>query len=154
MFSKEWFIYVFGRWILLSGLAGAALQVLLRQELGIPDFPAFLLNQFILACFFWYIDKYIFGRHFGKVKQLFKFPRIKGQFDTRREFDKITEEYNQLATDFHKEPDNPQSWLHRFLDLYHSVEMMERVLRDKGVNVDRELYRIMEDNRKRGLYEA
>lgn len=154
MFSKEWFIYVFGRWILLSGLAGAALQVLLRQVWGIPDFPAFLLNQLLLACVFWYVDKYIFGRHFGKLKQLFRFPRISGQFDTRREFDKITEEYNQLSDDFRKEPDNPQSWLHRFLDLYHSVEMMERVLRDKGVDVDRELYRIMDDNRRRGLYEA
>jgi hypothetical protein len=154
MFSKEWFIYVFGRWILLSGIAGAALQVLLRQQWGIPDFPAFLLNQLMLACVFWYVDKYIFQRHFGKVKELFRFPRIKGQFDTRREFDKITEEYTQLAADFNKDPDVPQAWLHRFLDLYHSVEMMERVLRDKGINVDRESHRIMEENRKRGLYEA
>jgi hypothetical protein len=153
MFSKEWFIYVFGRWILLSGIAGATLQVILRQQMGIPDFPAFLLNQLLLACVFWYIDKYIFQRHFGKVKELFRFPRIKGQFNTSREFDKISEEYTQLAEDFRKEPDNPQAWLHRFLDLYHSVEMMERVLRDKGINVDRELHRIMEENRRRGLYE-
>jgi hypothetical protein len=108
----------------------------------------------MLACVFWYVDKYIFQRHFGKVKQIFRFPRIKGQFDTRREFDKITEEYTQLAADFHKDPDVPQVWLHRFLDLYHSVEMMERVLRDKGINIDRELHRIMEENRKRGLYES
>jgi aspartate carbamoyltransferase len=60
----------------------------------------------------------------------------------------------ELATDFKKDPDVPQAWLHRFLDLYHSVEMMERVLRDKGINVDRELHRIMEENRKRGLYES
>jgi hypothetical protein len=153
MFSREWFIYVFGRWILLSGIAGAALQVLLRQEFGIPDFPAFLLNQLLLACVFWYVDKYIFQRHFGKVKQLFKFPRVKGQFDTRREFTKISEEYGQFAADFEKEPEKPQAWLNRYLDLYHSVEMMERVLRDKAIDVDREYHRIVEENRKRGLYE-
>ena len=153
MFSREWFIYVFGRWILLSGIAGAALQVLLRSQIGIPDFPAFLLNQLLLACVFWYVDKYIFQRHFGKVKQLFKFPRVKGQFDTRREFTKISEEYSQFATDFEKEPDKPQAWLNRYLDLYHSVEMMERVLRDKGIDVDREYHRIVEENRKMGLYE-
>lgn len=153
MFSREWFIYVFGRWILLSGIAGAALQVLLRGQIGIPDFPAFLLNQLILACIFWYVDKYIFQRHFSKVKEIFKFPRVKGQFDTKHEFAKISEEYNQFAEDFNKSPDNPQSWLHRYLDLSHSVEMMERVLRDKGIDVDRESHRIMEENRKRGLYE-
>ena len=153
MFSREWFIYVFGRWILLSGIAGALLQVLLRERLGIPDFPAFLLNQLLLACVFWYVDKYIFQRHFGKVKQLFKFPRIKGKFEPRLEFAKITEEYNQLAADFSKDPDHPQVWLNRFLDLYHSVEMMERVLRDSGIDVDREYHRILEENRKRGLYE-
>jgi hypothetical protein len=153
MFSREWFIYVFGRWILLSGIAGAALQVLLRQEFGIPDFPAFLLNQLMLACVFWYVDKYIFQRHFTKVKEIFKFPRVKGQFDTRREFTKIDEEYTQFAADFQKDPDNPQVWLNRYLDLSHSVEMMERVLRDKGIDVDREYHRIVEENRKRGLYE-
>ncbi|MGA2368687.1 MAG: hypothetical protein ABSF74_09005 [Dehalococcoidia bacterium] len=153
MFSREWFIYVFGRWILLSGIAGAILQVLLRERLGIPDFPAFLINQLLLACVFWYVDKYIFQRHFGKVKQLFKFPRIKGKFEPRLEFAKITEEYKQLAADFSKDPDHPQAWLNRFLDLYHSVEMMERVLRDNGIDVDREYHRILEENRKRGLYE-
>ena len=152
MFSREWFIYVFGRWILLSGIAGAILQVLLRERLGIPDFPAFLLNQLLLACVFWYVDKYIFQRHFGKVKQLFKFPRIKGKFEPRLEFAKITEEYKQLAADFSKDPDHPQIWLNRFLDLYHSVEMMERVLRDNGIDVDREYHRILEENRKHGLY--
>lgn len=153
MFSREWFIYVFGRWILLSGIAGATLQVLLRSQLGIPDFPAFLINQLILACIFWYVDKYIFQRHLGKVKQLFKFPRIKGQFNTKREFDKISEEYTQFSCDFHQDPENSQIWLHRFLDLYHAVEMMERVLRDKGIDVDREYHRIVEENRRRGLYE-
>ena len=153
MFSREWFIYVFGRWILLSGIAGAALQVLLRSQIGIPDFPAFLLNQLLLACVFWYVDKYIFQRHFGKVKDLFKFPRVKGQFDTKREFTKISEEYDQFSADFQKDPENPQAWLNRYLDLYHSVEMMERVLRDKGIDVDREYHRIVEDNRKRGLYD-
>jgi hypothetical protein len=153
MFSREWFVYVFGRWILLSGIAGATLQVLLRGQLGIPDFPAFLLNQLMLACVFWYVDKYIFQRHLGKVKELFRFPRIKGHFDTRREFEKISEEYTQLSQDFQKDPDNPQLWLHRFLDLYHSVDMMERILRDKGIDVDKEYHNILEDNRKRGLYE-
>ena len=154
MFSREWFIYVFGRWILLSGIAGAILQVILRSQMGIPDFPAFLLNQLLLACVFWYVDKYIFQRHLGKVKQLFKFPRVKGKFDTRREFDKITEEYKQLADDFQKNPADATSWLHRFLDLYHSVEMMELILRDsKEIDVDREYHRIVEENRKRGLYD-
>jgi len=152
MFSKEWFIYVFGRWILLSGIAGATLQVLLRGHIGIPDFPAFLINQLILACVFWYVDKYIFQRHFGKVKQLFKFPRIKGKFDPNHEFNKITDEYQQFAADFQKHPDNPSVWLHRFLDLYHSVDMMERVLRDQSIDVDREYYRIVEENKRRGLY--
>jgi hypothetical protein len=31
--------------------------------------------------------------------------------------------------------------------------MMERVLRDRGIDVDKEYNRIVEDNRKRGLYE-
>lgn len=106
MFSKEWFIYVFGRWILLSGIAGAALQVLLRQEFGIPDFPAFLLNQLMLACVFWYVDKYIFQRHFGKVKQLFKFPRVKGQFDTGREFTKSARSTASLPSTSRKTPRN------------------------------------------------
>ena len=153
MFSREWFIYVFGRWIVLSGIAGACLQVLLRGQLGIPDFPAFLLNQLLLACVFWYVDKYIFQRHLGKVKDLFKFPRIKGQFDTKHEFAKIREEYDQFSQDFSRDPDNPQVWLHRFLDLYHSIDMMERVLRDRGIDVDKEYHKILEDNRKRGLYE-
>ena len=153
MFSREWFIYVFGRWILLSGIAGALLQVLLRQQLGIPDFPAFLLNQLLLACVFWYVDKFIFRRHLGKVKELFRFPRIKGQFDPAIEFNKITEEYTQLAEDYKKSPDDPKEWLNRFLDLTHSVEMMDRVLRDRGIDVDKEYNRIVEDNRKRGLYE-
>ena len=153
MFSREWFIYVFGRWILLSGIAGAILQVLLRQQLGIPDFWAFLLNQLLLACVFWYVDKFIFSRHLGKVKELFRFPRIKGQFDPTVEFGKITEEYNQMADDYSKSPENPHAWLHRFLDLSHSMEMMERVLRDRGIDVDKEHHHIVEENRKRGLYE-
>lgn len=31
--------------------------------------------------------------------------------------------------------------------------MMERVLHNEGINVDREYHRIVEENRKRGLYE-
>ena len=52
-----------------------------------------------------------------------------------------------------RKTDDPRAWLHRFLDLSHSVEMMERVLRDRGIDVDKEYNRIVEENRKRGLYE-
>jgi len=74
MFSREWFIYVFGRWIFLSGIAGSLVQYLFADRFKIPTIPAFLLNQLLLACIFWYVDKYIFQRHLGKVKQIFKFP--------------------------------------------------------------------------------
>jgi len=54
---KTWSIYVFGRWIFLSGIAGALLQFLLSDYLRIHTIPAFLLNQFILANVFWFVDK-------------------------------------------------------------------------------------------------
>ena len=152
MFSREWFIYVFGRWILLSGIAGALVQYLFADKLGIHTIPAFLLNQFLLACVFWYVDKYIFQRHFGRVKDIFKFPRIRGSFDLRQQFDKISEEFSEYAIDFERAPENPGVWLNRFLDLSHAVEMTERILREKGVNIDREYYSIIKENEKRGLY--
>ncbi|MEA3442841.1 MAG: hypothetical protein U9R04_05100 [Chloroflexota bacterium] len=152
MFSREWFIYVFGRWILLSGIAGALLQYCLADKIGIHTIPAFLLNQFLLACIFWYVDRYIFQRHFSRVKEIFKFPRIKGAFDFHQQFGKISEEFSEYSTDFQKSPDDPQVWLHRFLDLFHAVEMTERVLREKGIDVDQEYYAIIRENKRRGLY--
>lgn len=62
---KSWIIYVFGRWILLSGIAGALMQYLLSDMLKIHTIPAFLLNQFILANVFWFIDKAIFKGYFS-----------------------------------------------------------------------------------------
>lgn len=152
MFSKEWFIYVFGRWILLSGIAGAAVQYLFADMFGIHTIPAFLLNQFLLACVFWYVDKYIFQRHFGRVKAIFKFPRIKGSFALHQQFSKISEEFSEYASAFEKSPEDHQAWLNQFLDLFHAVEMTERVLREKGVDVDREYYSITKENERKGLY--
>jgi len=153
MFSREWFIYVFGRWILLSGIAGAIVQVIIADKLGVPTFPAFLLNQLLLACVFWYVDKYIFQRHFNSVKELFKFPRVRGNFTLAHQFDKISEEYAEYVEAYRKDPDDYSKWLHQFLDLNHAVEMTERVLREKGANVDGEFYAIIQTNKARGLYQ-
>ena len=152
MFSREWFIYVFGRWVLLSGIAGALIQYLFSDKFLIPTIPAFLLNQFLLACVFWYVDRYIFQRHFGRVKEIFKFPRIKGIFVINDQFTKISQEFSEYAEDYEKTPNDPHAWLNRFLDLAHAVEMTERVLRDKGINVDAEYYSIIKENQRRGLY--
>jgi hypothetical protein len=152
MFSKEWFIYVFGRWVFLSGIAGALVQYLFADIFGINTIPAFLLNQFLLACVFWYVDKYIFRRHFGRVKAIFKFPRIKGKFDLSHQFSKISEEFSEYATAFKSSPQDYQAWLHYFLDLSHAVEMTERVLREKGIDIDREYYSIIKENETKGLY--
>jgi hypothetical protein len=154
MFSREWFVYVFGRWILLSGIAGAILQVILVDKFNIPTFPAFLLNQLLLASVFWYVDKYIFQRHFGAVKEMFKFPRVRGEFTPAHQFNKITEEYTEFAEAYKKAPENYDKWLHEFLDLSHAVEMTERVLKEKGVDVSGEFYRIVQQNKARGLYEG
>jgi len=62
---KTWFVYVFGRWIVLSGIAGALLQFVLSDYLKIHTIPAFLLNQFLLANVFWFVDKAIFKSHFN-----------------------------------------------------------------------------------------
>src|SRR5208283_3416858 len=151
MFSREWFIYVFGRWILLSGIAGATVQVIIADKLGVPTFPAFLLNQLLLACVFWYVDKYIFQRHFGAVKAIFKFPRVKGDFTLGHQFKKVSEEYAEYAEAYRESPEDYTKWLHQFLDLSHAVEMTERVLREKGAPVDAEFYAIVQANKARGL---
>ena len=152
MFSREWFIYVFGRWLLLSGIAGALVQYVFADKLGIHTIPAFLLNQFLLACIFWYVDKYIFQHHFGRVKEIFRFPRIKGDFDPRYQFNKISEEFSQFASTFEGSPESYNVWLNNFLDLLHSLEMTERVLRDKGIDVDKEYHAIIKENQRKGLY--
>ncbi|MEL7562700.1 hypothetical protein [Dehalogenimonas sp. 4OHTPN] len=154
MFSREWFVYVFGRWILLSGIAGAIMQVIIADRLGIPTFPAFLLNQLILASVFWYVDKYIFQRHFGAVKEVFKFPRVRGKFTPEHQFTKIAEEYSEFATAYKKNPDDHNKWLHEFLDLSHAVEMTERVLKENGADVNAEFYKIVQQNKAKGLYES
>ncbi len=153
MFSQEWFIYVFGRWVLLSGVTGALVQYAFADKLGIPTIPAFLLNQFLLACIFWYVDKYIFQHHFSRVKTIFRFPRIKGDFNLNAQFDKISEEYSQYASAFKSAPEDYGVWLNKFLDLMHAVEMTERVLRVKGVDINKEYHAIIEENKRRGLYE-
>lgn len=154
MFSREWFVYVFGRWILLSGIAGAIMQVIIADKIGVPTFPAFLINQLILASVFWYVDKYIFQRHFSAVKQIFKFPRVQGHFTPKHQFNKISEEYREFAVAYEKDPENYETWLHEFLDLSHAVEMTERVLREKGADVNAEFYRIIQQNKAKGLYET
>lgn len=73
---KTWLFYVFGRWILLSGIAGALLQFLLSDYFRIHTIPAFLLNQFILANVFWFIDKAIFKSHF-KIPSFYPLWEIK-----------------------------------------------------------------------------
>ncbi|KTB47508.1 hypothetical protein [Dehalogenimonas alkenigignens] len=153
MFSREWFVYVFGRWILLSGIAGAIMQVIIADKFGVPTFPAFLLNQLILASVFWYVDKYIFQRHFGAVKEVFKFPRVRGQFTPEHQFNKIAEEYAEFAAAYKKNPADHGKWLHEFLDLSHAVEMTERVLKENGADVNAEFYKIVQQNKAKGLYE-
>ena len=88
---------------------------------GIDTIPAFLLNQFLLACVFWYVDKHIFRRHFGRVKEIFKFPRIKGKFDLDHQFNKISEEFSEYASAFERSPQDHRAWLNYFLDLSHAV---------------------------------
>lgn len=154
MFSREWFVYVFGRWILLSGIAGAIMQVIIADKFGVPTFPAFLLNQLILASVFWYVDKYIFQRHFGAVKQIFKFPRVRGEFTRAHQFNKIAEEFSEFAAAYNKDPGDHSKWLHEFLDLSHAVEMTERVLREKGADVNAEFYKIVQQNKAKGLYDG
>jgi len=55
---------------------------------------------------------------------------------------------------FNESPENPQPWLNNLLDLAHAVEMTERVLSEKGINVDEERYNIIRDNERRGLYDG
>ena len=148
MFSKEWFIYIFGRWIALSGIAGALAQFVLSDKLGIPTIPAFLINQLILGCVFWYVDKYIFRKHFGVIKDMFRFPRVKGVFDLNFQINKISNDAKQLYDSFVLGKD----WLHQFVDLYHVMDMTERIIREKGFDFDGEYDIIVGQNKKKGLY--
>jgi hypothetical protein len=84
---------------------------------------------------------------------MFKFPRVKGEFTPAHQFNKITEEYNEFAAAYKAAPDDYNKWLHEFLDMSHAVEMTERVLREKGVDVGGEYYRIVQQNKARGLYD-
>jgi len=97
MFSREWFFYVFGRWVVISGIAGAIVQYFFSDMMKIPTIPAFLLNQFCLACVFWYVDKLIFKRHLGKgLSDFFHFPRIKTAYGMREQIDKVNQEFMGL----------------------------------------------------------
>jgi len=79
MLSREWFLYVFGRWLLLSGISGALVQYLFADIFHIKTIPAFLLNQFILACVFWYVDKLIFQKTSQeKYSTILSFPKNSG----------------------------------------------------------------------------
>ena len=152
MFSKEWFLYVFGRWIFLSGIAGALVQYLYSDIWGIPTIPAFLFNQFCLACIFWYVDKYIFKSHLKNIAEFFRFPRVRGKFNCEHEFAKIEEEFQDLKNNFKPGFQNIDSWVNEFWDLMHACEMMERILREQGYPLDKERERIIRENLARGLY--
>jgi methionine synthase I (cobalamin-dependent) len=155
VFSKEWFFYVFGRWLVMSGIAGALVQFVLADRLGIHTIPAFLLNQFLLACVFWYVDKLIFKRHFKEtISRFFRFPRIRTAYNVREQFDKLDQEYDQLSVKIRGNEDRPREWLNEFIDLEHSVEMMERLLREKRIDVDGEYERVRKENIKKGIYIA
>jgi methionine synthase I (cobalamin-dependent) len=154
MFSKEWFLYVFGRWLVVSGIAGALVQYLFSDLLGIHTIPAFLLNQFCLACVFWYVDKLIFKRHLSKgLSDFFHFPRIKTAYGIREQFDKVDEEFQGFRTKITGNEERPEMWLNEFVDFEHSVEMMERILRERKIDVDREYEKVRRENLEKGYYE-
>jgi methionine synthase I (cobalamin-dependent) len=153
MFSREWFFYVFGRWVVISGIAGAIVQYLFSDMMKIPTIPAFLLNQFCLACVFWYVDKLIFKRHLSKgLSDFFRFPRIKTAYGMREQFDKVDQEFSGLRAKIAGNEESPARWLNEFVDFEHSVEMMERLLREKHVDVDGEYERVRKENLERGYY--
>ena len=153
MFSKEWFFYVFGRWVVISGIAGAIVQYLFTDTLGLKTIPAFLLNQFCLACVFWYVDRLIFKKHFSEnLLSFFHFPRIKTTYGLKEQFDKVSQEYEDLKFKITQSPDKPQAWLNEFVDLEHTVEMMERLLRERNIDIDREYDRVAKENLKKGYY--
>ncbi len=153
MFSREWFFYVFGRWVVISGIAGALVQYLFSDMLGIKTIPAFLLNQFCLACVFWYVDKLIFKRHFEKgLSDFFRFPRIKTAYGLTEQFDKVNQEFSGLREKIAGNEEKPEVWLNEFVDFEHSVEMMERLLREKNIDVDREYDKVKSENLEKGYY--
>jgi len=153
MFSKEWFFYVFGRWVIMSGIAGALLQFFLADKLGIHTIPAFLFNQFLLACIFWYVDKLIFRRHFKEtIQRFFRFPRVRTAYNVTEQFDKLDQEFSQLKEKIKGHEKAPSRWLNEFVDVEHSVEMMERILRERSVDVDGEYESVRKQNLKRGIY--
>lgn len=153
MFSREWIFYVFGRWIIIAGIAGAIVQFLFSDMLGIHTIPAFLLNQFCLACVFWYVDKLIFKRHFKEtLSSFFRFPRIKTGYGFTEQSDKINQEFDELKTKMVGNEGKPEIWLNEFVDLEHSLEMMERILRERKIDVDGEYERVRNENLKKGYY--
>ncbi len=153
MFSREWFFYVFGRWVVISGIAGAIVQYLFSDMLKIPTIPAFLLNQFCLACVFWYVDKLIFKRHLSKgLSDFFRFPRIKTAYGMREQFDKVNQEFAGLREKITGNEERPELWLNEFVDFEHSVEMLERLLRERNIDVDGEYEKVRVDNLTRGYY--
>ena len=155
MFSREWFFYVFGRWVVISGIAGAIVQYFFSDLLGIHTIPAFLLNQFCLACVFWYVDKLIFKRHFKKgLLDFFRFPRIKTAYGLTEQFDKVNQEFSGLRTKIAGNEEQPEKWLNEFVDFEHSVEMMERLLRERNIDVDREYEKVRIENLQKGYYIA
>ncbi len=155
MFSREWFFYVFGRWVVISGIAGAIVQYFFSDLLGIHTIPAFLLNQFCLACVFWYVDKLIFKRHFKKgLLDFFRFPRIKTAYGLTEQFDKVNQEFLGLRAKIKGNEERPEQWLNEFVDFEHSVEMMERLLRERNIDVDREYEKVRIENLQRGYYIA
>lgn len=153
MFSREWFFYVFGRWVIMSGIAGAIVQFLFSDIIGIHTIPAFLMNQFCLACIFWYVDKLIFKRHFKEtLSSFFRFPRIKTAYGLTEQFDKTNQEFNEFKTKIAGNEDKPEVWLNEFVDLEHSLEMMERILRERKIDVDAEYERVRNENLRKGYY--
>lgn len=155
MFSREWFFYVFGRWVVISGIAGAIVQYLFSDMLKIHTIPAFLLNQFCLACVFWYVDKLIFKRHLSKgLSEFFRFPRIKTAYGLTEQLDKVNQEFSGLRAKIKGNEERPEAWLNEFVDFEHSVEMLERLLRERHIDVDREYEQVRIENLKKGYYIA
>ncbi|MCX8043646.1 MAG: bifunctional homocysteine S-methyltransferase/methylenetetrahydrofolate reductase, partial [Desulfobacterota bacterium] len=114
---------------------------------------AFLLNQFCLACVFWYVDKLIFKRHFKEtLREFFRFPRIRHAFTLKDQCAMLNREFSDLRTALSGNEENPERWVHAFVDLVHAVEMTEMVLREKHINIDAAIEQIREENRKKGLY--
>lgn len=153
MFSREWFVYVFGRWVVVSGIAGAIVQYLFSDLLHIHTIPAFLLNQFCLACVFWYVDKLIFKRHFKEnLREFFRFPRIRHAFTLKDQCAMLNREFSDFRTAVSGNEEHPERWIHAFVDLVHAVEMTEVVLREHNINIDAAIEQVRKENQEKGLY--